>query len=118
MARGSEYIFFFSSRRRHTRFDCDWSSDVCSSDLEDVELGQIGEIKKSKALVMRVETGEPIGYEWLRWRGIALAKFDGKRWSSGAVRPQRLEPGGDGWIRSPQTAKNENTLGQTVRYTV
>src|SRR2546430_7514192 len=26
------YGFFFSSRRRHTRFDCDWSSDVCSSD--------------------------------------------------------------------------------------
>src|SRR2546430_180611 len=25
-------VFFFSSRRRHTRFDCDWSSDVCSSD--------------------------------------------------------------------------------------
>src|SRR5260370_21606211 len=34
-------IFFFSSRRRHTRFKCDWSSDVCSSDLvndEDVNL--------------------------------------------------------------------------------
>src|SRR2546430_315528 len=26
-------FFFFSSRGRHTRFDCDWSSDVCSSDL-------------------------------------------------------------------------------------
>src|SRR5256886_15397091 len=26
-------LFFFSSRRRHTIFDCDWSSDVCSSDL-------------------------------------------------------------------------------------
>src|SRR2546430_11879944 len=26
-------LFVFSSRRRHTRFDCDWSSDVCSSDL-------------------------------------------------------------------------------------
>src|SRR5260370_2202620 len=26
-------MFFFSSRRRHTRFKCDWSSDVCSSDL-------------------------------------------------------------------------------------
>src|SRR2546430_8522950 len=25
--------YFFSSRSRHTRFDCDWSSDVCSSDL-------------------------------------------------------------------------------------
>src|SRR2546430_7493881 len=29
----------FSSRRRHTRFDCDWSSDVCSSDLYKVFLG-------------------------------------------------------------------------------
>src|SRR2546427_7983641 len=29
-------FFFFSSRRRHTRFDCDWSSDVCSSDLLDI----------------------------------------------------------------------------------
>src|SRR6201996_6828855 len=29
----SSCFFFFSSRRRHTRFDCDWSSDVCSSDL-------------------------------------------------------------------------------------
>src|SRR5579859_5277264 len=28
------FLFFFSSRRRHTIFDCDWSSDVCSSDLE------------------------------------------------------------------------------------
>src|SRR2546430_1761730 len=26
-------FFFFSSRGRHTRFDCDWSSDVCSADL-------------------------------------------------------------------------------------
>src|SRR5688572_33287788 len=30
-------MFFFSSRRRHTRFDCDWSSDVCSSDLKNME---------------------------------------------------------------------------------
>src|SRR2546430_9910102 len=32
-----DLFFFFSSRRRHTRFDCDWSSDVCSSDLERAE---------------------------------------------------------------------------------
>src|SRR5256886_16952512 len=30
----NDNLFFFSSRRRHTRFDCDWSSDVCSSDLD------------------------------------------------------------------------------------
>src|SRR5256886_4857055 len=32
--------FFFSSRRRHTIFDCDWSSDVCSSDL--ATFGKVG----------------------------------------------------------------------------
>src|SRR5690606_40127124 len=31
----SYLVFFFSSRRRHTRFSRDWSSDVCSSDLTD-----------------------------------------------------------------------------------
>src|SRR5256885_9632990 len=29
-------FFFFSSRRRHTRLQGDWSSDVCSSDLDDI----------------------------------------------------------------------------------
>src|SRR5690606_39731932 len=37
------YLFFFSSRRRHTRFSRDWSSDVCSSDLN-YELTQAGGI--------------------------------------------------------------------------
>src|SRR5438034_6015898 len=32
-------LFFFSSRRRHTRSLCDWSSDVCSSDLKQLQYG-------------------------------------------------------------------------------
>src|SRR5689334_24063208 len=32
-------MFFFSSRRRHTRWNCDWSSDVCSSDLREISVG-------------------------------------------------------------------------------
>src|SRR5206468_6994096 len=32
-------FFFFSSRRRHTRSDRDWSSDVCSSDLKEIAGG-------------------------------------------------------------------------------
>src|SRR6266480_6261434 len=36
MCQSSDGFFFFSSRRRHTRLTCDWSSDVCSSDLLDV----------------------------------------------------------------------------------
>src|SRR2546427_5574211 len=35
---GSAAFFFFSSRRRHTSFDCDWSSDLCSSDLLSTEI--------------------------------------------------------------------------------
>src|SRR5690606_39530364 len=31
-------VFFFSSRRRHTRFSRDWSSDVCSSDLHAISV--------------------------------------------------------------------------------
>src|SRR5580698_9339012 len=33
------FFFFFSSRRRHTRLTCDWSSDVCSSDLAGIRCG-------------------------------------------------------------------------------
>src|SRR5207253_8063186 len=35
------FFFFFSSRRRHTRWPRDWSSDVCSSDLELVILPRV-----------------------------------------------------------------------------
>src|SRR5256886_13730992 len=35
---------FFSSRRRHTRFDCDWSSDVCSSDLNCCRAGRTDQV--------------------------------------------------------------------------
>src|SRR5206468_6477496 len=37
--------FFFSSRRRHTRSDRDWSSDVCSSDLRDLRVRLVRELR-------------------------------------------------------------------------
>src|SRR5256886_3589921 len=44
-------IFFFSSRRRHTRFDCDWSSDVCSSDLPIQLFGHDPEVMREAAAI-------------------------------------------------------------------
>src|SRR5690606_39511001 len=44
-------LFFFSSRRRHTRFSRDWSSDVCSSDLS------ITKVFTAAAILMLIEDG-------------------------------------------------------------
>src|SRR3990167_7890290 len=40
----SFFFNFFSRRRRHTRFDCDWSSDVCSSDLVYLRANKFGRL--------------------------------------------------------------------------
>ena len=51
-------FFFFSSRRRHTRFTSDWSSDVCSSDLK-AEAAQLQrELEEAKAEKARLEKEE------------------------------------------------------------
>src|SRR5256886_10789031 len=62
-----EFFFFFSSRRRHTRFDCDWSSDVCSSDLAQDVAEPRGELAlrrpRAELLAHRLErlVGQPRG---------------------------------------------------------
>src|SRR5438132_13277462 len=63
-------FFFFSSRRRHTRSLCDWSSDVCSSD---VELG-VAEIRPvlAAASVARPK-GERAAARHAHWQKIAIA---------------------------------------------
>src|SRR5438445_3706923 len=57
--------FFFSSRRRHTRYWRDWSSDVCSSDLldslaRDLRAQMLGEtsVQKRKKIVKRLKVIE------------------------------------------------------------
>src|SRR2546430_8187806 len=65
--------FFFSSRRRHTRFDCDWSSDVCSSDLL---LGMLGVM-----LVLLAEAHEWAEAHWVEYRrrlGAPLMSSDAR----------------------------------------
>ncbi|HXN28072.1 MAG TPA: DUF3488 and transglutaminase-like domain-containing protein [Candidatus Acidoferrales bacterium] len=48
---------------------------------DDVTLGEIGEIQKSSAVVMRIHIdGDPTLAEGVHWRGIVLTNFDGRRW--------------------------------------
>src|SRR5260370_15843076 len=51
------YSFFFSSRRRHTRFKCDWSSDVCSSDLEAEEFLRGSFLEQAPIVPVSAKTG-------------------------------------------------------------
>src|SRR5256885_13117963 len=64
--RGNFSIFFFSSRRRHTRLQGDWSSDVCSSDLSTVRITapQIGIWGAVILTVLRFIQGIGVGGEW------------------------------------------------------
>src|SRR5437879_13590586 len=58
-------IFFFSSRRRHTRYIGDWSSDVCSSDLLlDVVMTDFAE-RHGKARWCEKTPTQPA--EWVYW---------------------------------------------------
>src|SRR5260221_9016627 len=79
-------FFFFSSRRRHTRSLCDWSSDVCSSDLSSCKrYGREDAYYRIPARIFYKNypvyhpDREPAGYmEWLRKQEPAIA-FDPSR---------------------------------------
>lgn len=61
-----------------------FGSDIASGFSDRVQLGQIGQIQQSNAVVMHVEIdGDTVGRYDLHWRGVALANFDGRSWSTG-----------------------------------
>ena len=94
------------------------NTTLMSGFTDTVELGEIGEIKKNTAVVMRVQTGAPVEYNQLRWRGIALANFDGTRWSSGERGRVAVLAQDDGWIPlgNPQPKAGERS--KILQYTV
>src|SRR5256886_10669453 len=79
-------VFFFSSRRRHTRFDCDWSSDVCSSDLRALArmIEELLELARRRlepgdgadALERRVERTS-VAFEWGRLKAAGVTEEAG-----------------------------------------
>src|SRR2546430_4201381 len=79
-------FFFFSSRRRHTRFDCDWSSDVCSSDLYAGPI-VVGRGNGGRRAIVGVKAGARLGRIQVR-RGYASVNtllpkkwVDKRRWA-------------------------------------
>ena len=60
-----------------------YGTDLSSGFSDHVQLGQIGKIQQSNAVVMHVQIdGDTIGRYDLHWRGIALSDFDGRTWTN------------------------------------
>src|SRR6266481_6689084 len=78
--------FFFSSRRRHTRWNCDWSSDVCSSDLVTLAAAEATYLAWLDCREARIPGGDPFTF-FLERAKVALN--DGRLFG----------PGGDGFVR-------------------
>jgi protein-glutamine gamma-glutamyltransferase len=84
---------------------------------DDVELGEIGEIKKSSEVVMRISVeGGQIAARGAHWRGIALTEFDGKRWYNPPHEPTTLTPNSEGWFRVG--SGDPPVAGIPIHYTV
>ncbi len=60
-----------------------FGTDLSSGFSDHVQLGQIGQIQQSSAVVMHIQIdGDSVGRSDLHWRGVTLARFDGHTWSN------------------------------------
>src|SRR6267378_2963189 len=86
---------------------------------DNVELGQIGAIKKNPAVVMRVRAEDGAQrIRGMRWRGIALTDFDGRRWFTPPHKRSVITLSADGWFLLPQAPQQLRQSSIPFRYTV
>ena len=113
-------IFFLLPRFSHGYLSgFNLQPTLISGFSEDVELGEIGEIKKSSAVVMRISVdGGLNAARGVHWRGIALTEFDGKRWYNAPHEPTTLTPTAEGWFHVSAEEPNMPTAGRRIHYTV
>src|ERR1700686_4973733 len=97
---GSFLIFFFLPRVS-SRYMSAYTptSDVSTGFTDRVQLGRIGQIQQSNAVVMHIQIHNDLqGAYDLKWRGVALSTFDGRAWTNSYEQTQ-LRAGLDGTYR-------------------
>ncbi len=119
---GSFLIFFFLPRVS-SRYLSAYTptGDVSTGFTDRLQLGRIGQIQQSSAVVMHVEIQNDVqgGYD-LKWRGVALNVFDGKVWSN-SFEQKQVRPSLDGSYQlrpPPQTGLEQIRLRRTIHYRV
>jgi transglutaminase-like putative cysteine protease/uncharacterized membrane protein len=119
---GSFLIFFFLPRVSSRYLSAYTSaSDVSTGFTDRVQLGRIGQIQQSSAVVMHIEIeNDPQGLYDLKWRGVALSAFDGRTWANSFAQVP-MRPSGDGSYRLAPVlgARGAAPLaGRSIRYRV
>ena len=118
IAIGGALFFFFPRFSAGYLGRANLQPSLMTGFTDEVELGQIGEIKKNGAVVMRVKTGKALAYPLLRWRGIALSAFDGKRWTTQDHHPAALPADPSGWILVADPEQRQQNSAIAVNYEI
>src|SRR5689334_23710224 len=87
------FVFFFSSRRRHTRWNCDWSSDVCSSDLVAAERRELLAERRDERAVENVELPRMVDRDMRHATGGALLDTRVDARAAGGLRSEERRVG-------------------------
>ena len=97
MILAGSFLIFFLLPRVSSRYLTAYTpaSDISTGFTDRVQLGRIGQIQQSSAVVMHIEIQNDLqGAYDLKWRGVALNNFDGWAWSNSFAQT-RLRPAGD-----------------------
>ena len=86
---------------------------------ETVNLGDIGKIKRSNAVVMRVRIeGSPGQFKGVKWRGVGLTSFDGRRWFNDNTRQYPVSPASPDRFLLPSPEGGQTRGHLALRYRV
>jgi protein-glutamine gamma-glutamyltransferase len=117
------FLIFFLLPRVSSRYLSAYSpsSDLSTGFSDRVQLGRIGQIQQSSAVVMHVQIDNDLAGAYdLKWRGVALSLFDGKVWSN-PFGQTALRPASDGSYRLGilvNQALPPRTSGHKIHYRV
>jgi transglutaminase-like putative cysteine protease len=114
-------VIFFLLPRVSSRYLSGYSpsSDLSTGFSDHVQLGRIGEIQQSSAVVMHVRIEDDLAGAYdLRWRGIALSQFDGRVWSNPFLQTDLRFTGIGRYSLGNSGGKSSRSSARNIRYHV